>query len=443
MNHELLRNRGKIVVAAGTGINLALGILYTWSIFKVAIRESIAAGGPGSFAWQMETLNDPYAVCCLVFAFMMIAAGKCQDALGPRVTAAIGGLLVGAGFIWISQTTSYLAWVLGFGVLAGSGIAFGYASATPAAMKWFPPTHTGRIAGIVVSGFGLASVYIAPLATYLLNAWGLRSAMLLFGLAFLVLVCLLALLLHTPPAGFVPAGFVDRRGRCEVSRESRSRFADVDLPPLEVIKTPTFWLLWLLFFIGAGAGLMVIGSVAGMAKNSMGDNAFLAVALLAVGNAGGRVLAGMLSDRIGRSATLSGMFLFQALLMAAAIPIVGSSPGSPFLLVLLATLIGFNYGANLTLFPSFAKDMWGIKHFGVNYGILFTAWGVGGFVMSRASQGLTAGSGSFTGSFITAAFLLLGGAAMTYFIRDEKGKLRRQIAKQITGGAPGRASASA
>src|SRR5690606_21034776 len=103
---------------------------------------------------------------CLMFAFIMIVAGKCQDKLGPRLTAMLGGLLVGAGFILASQSNNYWAWVIGFGVLAGAGFGFGYAAATPPALKWFPPAKTGLVAGIVVAGFGLAPVYIAPLGTY-------------------------------------------------------------------------------------------------------------------------------------------------------------------------------------------------------------------------------------------------------------------------------------
>ncbi|MEE9505299.1 MAG: MFS transporter, partial [Thermodesulfobacteriota bacterium] len=182
-------NKGWKVAFAGAGINLALGILYTWSIFKGAIVKSIEAGGKGAFDWELASLNDPYAVCCMVFAFAMILAGKCQDKLGPRITALVGGILVGLGFIWISQTTSYAAWVVGFGVLAGTGIGFGYSSATPPALKWFPPAKTGLIAGLVVSGFGLASFYIAPLAKYLLGVWGLQNAMMFFGIAFLFAVC--------------------------------------------------------------------------------------------------------------------------------------------------------------------------------------------------------------------------------------------------------------
>jgi nitrate/nitrite transporter NarK len=344
----------------------------------------------------------------------MIVAGKCQDKVGPRVTALVGGLLVGAGFFWISQSTSYMAWVLGFGVLAGTGIGFGYSSATPPALKWFPPARTGLIAGLVVSGFGLASVYIAPLATWLVKSFGLQQAMLFFGLGFLFVVSGLSMLLTNPPKGYVPAGAPAKAG-APARRPAR------DYTPSQILKTPTFYLLWLLFFIGSGAGLMVIGSVAGMAKKSLGELAFLAVAIMAVGNAAGRIVAGLLSDRIGRARTLFVMMACQALMMFAAIPIVGSKMTSPVVLVLLATFIGFNYGTNLSLFPSFAKDLWGLKNFGINYGVLFSAWGVGGFVMGRVSEMLQARSaGSFDSCFIAAGLCLILAAALALKIKTRE-----------------------
>lgn len=416
-------NRGLVVLLAGVGINLALGVLYTWSIFKGAIRDSIEKGGEGAFGWDLASLNDPYAVCCLVFAFTMIIAGKSQDLFGPRKTALAGGVLVGMGFVWISQTTDYLSWVLGFGLLGGAGIAFGYSSATPAALRWFAPNKTGIITGIVVSGFGLASVYIAPLSQYLITAYGIQKAMLIFGVAFLLVVSALAMLLFTPPPGYVPAGLFERRG----DRKGRSQFKNKDAAPFEIIKSPMFWILWTLFFIGAGAGLMVIGNLAGMARSSMGENAFLAVAILAVGNAGGRICAGLLSDRIGRKRTLIAMFAFQAMLMFLSVPVTEPGASSPIVLVLIATFIGFNYGANLALFPSYTKDLWGMRNFGVNYGALFTSWGVGGLVMSRMSQTLMAESGSFRLSFITAGALLVIGMAVSLLIKDEKDELRRSI----------------
>ncbi len=418
----LSKNRGWSVTFSGTGINLALGILYTWSIFKGAIKSSIEKGGPEAFNWSLASLNDPYAVCCIVFAFAMILAGKCQDRFGPRVTAFIGGILVGLGFIWISSTTSYAIWVVGFGILAGTGIGFGYSAATPPALKWFPPEKTGLIAGLVVSGFGLASVYIAPLSRYMVGIWGLQKAMLFFGIAFLLVVCGLSMFLVNPPAGYVPQTPKSKDGKPAAARKPQA-----DARPSEMMKTGAFYIIWLIYFIGAGAGLMVIGSVAGMAQKSMGDLAFVAVAILAIGNAGGRIGAGFLSDKIGRRATLTIMLLFQAVLMLIAIPVVGSAKTSGIIIVLLATFLGFNYGTNLSIFPSLTKDNWGLKNFGINYGMVFTAWGVGGLVMGRLSQMLLAKTGSYTSSFVTAAALLLIGAGLTVVLKGRKTAQERAV----------------
>ncbi len=401
--NEAVKNRGWTVTFAGLGINLALGILYAWSIFKASIESSINSGLAGAFNWDLAKVNDPYSVCCLVFAFAMILAGKCQDKFGPRATAFTGGLLVGLGLILISQTTSYAMWVLGFGVLVGSGMGFGYSASTPPGLKWFPSSKTGVIAGLIVAGFGLAPVYIAPLSGHLIKSFGISNSMLIYGISFIGVVCGLSLLLVNPPAGYVP----EETGKASLNKKTASN----DVHWKVAVKTAEFWKLWAIFFVGSGAGLMVISSVAGMAKKSMGELAFIAVAIMAIGNAGGRVVTGILSDKIGRYQTIVAVHLFQTLLMLASIPLIGSNNTGALAIVLLATLIGFNYGANLALFPAIAKDLWGIKSYGVNYGILFTSWGVGGFVLSKVSQMLNAGTGSMNSSFALAA-ILLGASGM-------------------------------
>lgn len=397
-------NRGWLVTFAGTGVNLALGILYTWSMFKGAIEKE--------FGWQGSQLNDPYALCCIVFAVAMIFAGRCQDKFGPRVTASLGGLLVGAGFVICSTTNSYGVWLLGFGVLAGIGIGFGYSSATPPALKWFPPAKTGLIAGLVVAGFGLAPVYLAPTSQYLLGHFQVQKSMLILGLAFVVIVCGLAQLLVNPPPGYSAGA---------KTAGATAKPVAINAMPREILRQPTFWLLWVIYFIGSGAGLMVISSMSGMAKKSMGELAFVAVAIMAIGNAGGRIIAGTLSDRIGRRWTLFIVLLIQAVLMFVAIPVTASKEMTAVVIVLVAAMIGANYGANLSLFPSYTKDLWGLKNFGMNYGVLFTAWGVGGLVLSRLQQMLTAQShGSYQSSFITAGVLLLVGAGLTFLIKPPK-----------------------
>ncbi|HQO08664.1 MAG TPA: OFA family MFS transporter [Clostridiales bacterium] len=414
MTAQEIKNRGWTVAGAGLFINLALGILYTWSVFKESIKKSIETGGENAFTWDIASLNDPYAVCTLTFALSMIAAGKLQDKKGPLLTALIGGVFVGIGFILVSFTTSYAMWVIGFGLLAGTGIGFGYSAATPPALKWFHSSKTGMVSGIVVSGFGLAPVYIAPLATYLVNNYGLQRTMLVFGIAFIIIVCGAAMLLKNPPQGYVPA-----QGNVQASSNKNANTTE-NHGPGYMLKTPVFYLMWITFFISSGAGLMVIANISGLAKKSMGEAAFVAVAIMAIGNASGRIIAGLVSDKIGRILTLSIIILFQAILMFMAIKIV-SGDSSPLVIVLLATFIGFNYGTNLSLFPTLTKGYWGLKNFGMNYGILMSAWGLGGLVFSSISQRL-ASSGNSNLSFIIAGASLLITLVFTFILNRIKHK---------------------
>jgi predicted MFS family arabinose efflux permease len=313
---------------------------------------------------------------------------------------------VALGFGIASLSTDYTAWVLGFGVLGGLGIGFGYSSATPPALKWFPPFQTGKVAGVVVAGFGLAPLYIAPLTDFLMRNGGVSFTTAFYACFFLFAVCGLATFLRNPETS-------DADGSKAGTNNSNS------VSPSALFFRKDFYLLWMIYFVASGAGLMVISSINGMAKKSMGELAFLAVVVLAIGNAAGRVIAGVVSDRIGRKWTLLAVTLLQAGCMILAIPVTQTGD-STFLIVLLATAIGFNYGANLCLFPAFAKDLYGLKNFGMNYGILFTAWGLGGFVLSRVQQMLKASSGDFGSSFLLGAVLLGLGAGLTLMIEKPK-----------------------
>jgi MFS family permease len=413
---NVIKNRGWSVTMAGLGINLALGILYAWSIFKQAINESVLAKD-GVFDWDIASLNDPFAVCCLMFTVAMIVAGRIQDKLSPRLTAIIGGILTGAGLIVISQSNTLFAWIAGFGVLTGLGLGFGYASATPPAIKWFPSSRTGMIAGIVVAGFGLASVYIAPLANFLIANFGLSRSMLIFGVSFLGVVCTLSMFLVNPPDGYIPE---DQTSAAEAAVTPSA--PAVNFSPLQMLKSGSFYKLWFMYFIGAGAALIIIGGVAGMAKKSMGDLAWIVVALMAVGNAGGRIAAGVISDKIGRTKTLLIMMSLQSAIIFSLL-FIGESDA--VLTVAAATMVGFNYGTNLSLFPSVTKDYFGLKNFGINYGLLFSAWGIGGFIFPRISQMIVARTGTQETAYLLCSILLAAGALLS-LRTNAPGKSRRE-----------------
>jgi OFA family oxalate/formate antiporter-like MFS transporter len=401
------KNRGWTVTFAGTGINLALGVLYAWSVVSKQITKE--------WGWNETQAALPYSVAIIVFAIMMVPAGRMQDKYGPRLVATLGGILCGIGFIIASLGQSITGLVIGFGILAGAGIGCGYASATPPAVKWFPPARTGLIAGLVVAGFGLASVYIAPLANYLLSGFGIQSTFLILGIAFLLAVVILSQLLKNPPPGYKPAG---NPAPAKAGSAPKPPAVAADYEWTEMIRTPQFFLLWIMFVFGAGAGLMIIGKLAKIVDLQAGIKAgFIFVAMLAVGNAAGRVIAGVLSDKIGRTWTMFAVFVFQALLMFL---LRGLDTYST--LFLASVLIGFNYGANLSVFPSATKDYFGLKNFGVNYGFVFTAWGVGGILGPMLSGLIFDSSKNFNNAYLIAAVCLLVAASLTFVTRPPKAK---------------------
>jgi MFS transporter, OFA family, oxalate/formate antiporter len=395
-------NLGWRVTFAGMGINLALGILYSWSV--------ISKGIPTEWNWTETQKSLPYMFACLIFSLVMVPAGRMQDKIAPRIVATIGGILVGIGFVIASFTTTAMGYIIGFGALAGTGIGFGYASATPPAVKWFPAAKTGLIAGIVVSGFGLASVYTAPLTRFLVIQCGLPNAMMILGGAFLVIVVVLAQLLKTPPQGYVPAGS---------SPTKTTTVVKDNFQPMEMLRTPQFPMIWFMYACGAGAGLMVIAKLASIAKEQAGfDLGFLLVAFLAIGNGAGRILAGMASDKIGRKNTLFICFVVQAVLIMVLSQVkIGTFLASAPILVAISALIGANYGANLSLFPSLTKDFFGLKNFGVNYGLVFTAWGVGGFMLAYLAGKMYDIHKTFAIAYYGASVLLVIAAVMVQFLR--------------------------
>jgi len=414
-----VKNHGWTVTFVGMGINLALGVLYSWSI--------LAGGIPEGWGWDQSDKAWPYSVACLVFCLIMVPAGRMQDRLGPRMVATIGGVLVGIGMVLAALCSmtmpgqSLLGFIVGFGVLVGAGLGFGYASATPPAVKWFPAARTGLIAGLVVSGFGLASVYVAPLATWLIGTVGLSSTVMILGVGFLVVVCGLAQWLRPPPDGYVPEG-TPPAPKVNSGLVKKEEFA-----PGEMLGTWQFYLVWFLYACGAGAGLMVISIAKTLGKAEAG---VIAVVSLAIGNGAGRIIAGLLSDKLGRKPTLILFFVFQAVMvlgLSQAKP--DTALGSAAALAAMAALVGANYGANLSLFPSITKDFYGLKNFGVNYGLVFTAWGVGGFMLAKFAGWVYDGriveawKGSFTFAYYTSAVLLVVAAILTLALKAPHHKI--------------------
>jgi len=389
-----MSRRGWTVTLAGMGLNLALGILYAWSVFSKQLVETVEKGG---FGWTKMQATLPYTVAIAFFAIMMIPAGRLQDRVGPRVIASAGGVLTGLGLLVasLSGPGSVLPAVIGFGVLGGSGFGLGYAAATPAAVKWFPPEKKGLITGLVVAGFGVAPVYIAPLSKHLLVTYGAATSFRILGAGFLVAATAFAQFIRNPPEQLLVKKDAVATALATVRPEKTWR---------DMVRTPAFWSLWLRYACAATAGLMIIGHMAKIVSVQSGNTikiGFVFVALLACFNAAGRVIAGVVSDYVGRVVTIGLVCVLQALAMFL---FSGFTTIGGF--IVGAAVVGFSYGACLSLFPATVADAWGTKNLGLNYGILFTAWGVGGVVGPMLAGWIADRTGSYAGAYNVAGALL-------------------------------------
>src|SRR3989441_6590625 len=348
------------VVAGGVSMNLALGSLYAWSVFVLPLEKE--------FGWTRAQTSWVFTIAVLTFAATFILAGRIQDARGPRICALFGAVLVSAGFFLASFTTSLLFLYVIFGVVVGAGNGFGYSTPTPVASKWFPDKR-GLVVGLMVGGYGASSAILGPVATNLIASMGWRPTFRLLGGLFFVMGRIGAWLLKNPPAGYRPAGWNPQAGAATQRR---------DYSPGEMLRTPQFYFLWFAYCLGATAGLMTISQLVPFARSAglTAAAATFAITVGAVGNAGGRILSGWLSDALGRLTTLRVMVLGSAVAM----PALFIWREQVLLLYVLVAVVYWCYGTQLSVFASATADLYGTRNLGMNYGALFTAWGAAGIV---------------------------------------------------------------
>ncbi|SFG25188.1 Nitrate/nitrite transporter NarK [Desulfotomaculum arcticum] len=402
-------------VFAGTGVNLCLGVLYTWSVFAAALRSQLG--------WSATESQFPYTLACLIFAASMIPGGRLVDKIGPRWVVTVGALFVGAGMYISGASVTLTSITIGFGLFVGIAMGLGYAAPTPAAVKWFQPHKRGLIAGLVVAGFGGASIYTAPLTNYLLTTYGVKGTFFYLGSLFFIVMILLAQYLSVPPAGYIPYG-----GPPPKSNGSTPVASKKDYSPAEMVKTPQFYLLWLMFLFGASAGLMIIGHLATISNVQGGITwGFVLVAVLAIANAGGRIFFGWLSDKLGRSKTMFVVFAIQAINM-----FLFATYTSGATLLIGSVLTGAAYGACLSLFPSAVFDYFGLKNGGLNYSFVFTAWGVAaliGPIIAGRALDLTQ---SYQGGYTISAILMIVAAILALITKAPK-PLEMPMDNRVTG----------
>ena len=376
-------------IVGGLSMNLALGAVYAWSIFVRPLEAE--------FGWTRAQVSTVFTILVFVFGLTFIAGGRLQDKKGPFMVSVIGAVLNAIGFFmcaWTTTTTWIFFWL---GVVAATGQGFGYATPIPVMAKWFPDRR-GLAVGLAVAGYGGGSAIFGPLGgNYLIPTYGWRTTFMVFGIIFLVMGMIGAFLLKNPPAGYRPAGWTP------APATAKAAATKYEFTPSEAIRTPTMYFMWIAYALGTSAGLMVISQLVPFAR-SVGHSIELATTAIfvgALGNASGRIFSGWMSDALGRLNVLRLMIAASAVAM----PILYHTGANVATLYITVFVVYWCYGTQLSVNASTTSDFWGTKNAGVNYGILFTAWGVAGIIGPRIGGQMFDAYKDYRVAFYTAGVL--------------------------------------
>ncbi len=427
------------IVLGGILIQLALGAIYAWSAFTTPLQG--ATGSPSEFAFSKIETQAIFSAGLLTFAIFTIIGGRLQKRYGSMKVALTGGIFLGLGYILASFVgASFIGKLACIGIIGGAGIGLAYVVPIAVGVKWFPDKK-GLVSGLAVAGFGFgAFIWIllanppsilgfSGLITKQAGAYTIANvdyAFRLYGVMFLLLVGIGSLVMKSPPTGWKPAGW--NPPVCD-PKDKKSGY---NCKPREMCRKREFYLLWMMFIIGALAGLMVIGNVQNFAKSptdgftangfsvtEAADFAVLGAAIcLPIFNGAGRIVWGQVSDRIGRRKALLFMFLFQAVMMI----VFFYTTSSPYVFYIVAALIGFNFGGNFALFPAACADSFGAENLGLNYGFIFTAYGIGGTVGPLLAGYVQDAGMSFLYAFIPAAIMCFIAAGLALIYKDSTQK---------------------
>jgi OFA family oxalate/formate antiporter-like MFS transporter len=371
----------------GLLMTLALGTLYAWSVFVAPLENE--------FGWKRAQTSTVFTFAVVVFAASLLLAGKLQDRFGPFWISATGSILITLSFFLFTYTSSLYYLYFVYGVLGGIGNGFGYGTVVPVMAKWFPD-RTGLAIGLALAGYGGGSAIFGTFANLVLFPhFGWRASCMILSGIFLVMTMTGAFLMKNPPA---------IRHSPDPTSAYRVPVIRHQFTPNEIVRTPAFYLLWLGFGLGSTAGLMVISQLIPFARNQGISSAAIATMGLVVGafgNVSGRILAGWLSDLLGRLNTLRVVLFISTVAMPALYWAGANITG----LYVLIFIVYFCYGTQASVNPATIADFYGTRHAGTNYGLLFTAWGFSGILGPTIGGVLFDRYRNYGAAFYTAAVL--------------------------------------
>jgi OFA family oxalate/formate antiporter-like MFS transporter len=371
-------NNRWLIAAAGICLQIALGAVYAWSVFRTPLATQ--------FGWTIPEVTLTFTISIFVLGVAAFFGGLWLNRKGPRVVAITGGVLYGLGVFLASYSANKLWWLyLSYGLIGGLGLGFSYIVPVAVLVKWFPDRR-GLITGIAVGGFGAGALITAPVATYLIRSVGVLDTFAYLGVAYLIVTVVTGFFMQNPPENWRPAGWTP-------SASQVSQRAGGDYTLTGALRTWQWYALWLLLFLNTFAGISVISQEAPIFQELVGVTVIVAasmVGIASIGNAVGRVFWAWVSDLITRRATFLVMFLLQVLLfwLLASAHMVAWTTVLTFVVLMC-------YGGGFGTMPAFAADYFGSKNVGPIYGLMLTAWGTASAVGPLLIAYLRQSTGSY------------------------------------------------
>lgn len=397
-----------LYVFLSIGIMMCLGTVYSWGVFRISVEEYYHVSAARS--------GMPYMISLAFYALFMMLSGRYLDRYSPRRVLIFGGVLVALGWVLSSIAPNIYLLTIAYGGIMGAGVGIAYGVPMSVVSRWFPEKK-GFILGIVLIGFGLSPLVTAPLASMLVGRYGLTQAFQILGLIFAVLIPLLSWPIRMPKKDFGTG--TEKKGK---------RATDInDLTTIEMRGTGSFKRLYVCFMLGTMIGLTIIGMTASVGIEFIkipSDKIALLMSWYAIFNGLGRPTFGYLSDVLGNKRTMQ---LSYSLILVAAILMLMAEAGSWLLYMISFSLFWFNLGGWLAIAPAATLEYYGSVNYSQNYGVVFTAYGIGAIAGVTLSGMLRDLSGSYDGIFFSILGICVIGILLSQETTDGNRKSKLEM----------------